>query len=266
MKLQGKRVLLTGAAGGIGSALAARLAARGAALALIARDAQSLAPVLQGLHDAGTPAYPIGADLLDPAQRSRAIEQARESLGEVDVLINCAGLMSFRPFSQEDPSRLERVLQLNLVAPMLLARALLPEMLARGEGRIVNVGSTFGSIGFPWFAAYSASKFGLRGLSEALRRELDGSGVGVTYVAPRAVRTRFNSDAVYRMAKATRMQMDDPGWVADRIIAALEADARDVYLGFPESLFARLNSAMPRLLDSGLRRQSRQMAPFARGA
>ncbi len=90
--------------------------------------------------------------------------------------------------------------------------------------------------------------------------------VGVTYVAPRAVRTRFNSDAVYRMAKATRMQMDDPGWVADRIIAALEADARDVYLGFPESLFARLNSAMPRLLDSGLRRQSRQMAPFARGA
>ena len=71
---------------------------------------------------------------------------------------------------------------------MLLVRQLLPEMVARGDGRIVNVGSTFGSIGFAWFAAYSASKFGLRGFSEALRRELDGTGVTVTYVAPRAVK------------------------------------------------------------------------------
>jgi short-subunit dehydrogenase len=266
MKLHDTRVLLTGAAGGIGSALAERLAARGAALALVARTPDALAPVLDGLHDAGARAWPISADLLDPAQRGLAIEHALHVLGGIDVLINCAGLMSFRPFAEEDPVQLERMVQLNLVAPMLLTRAVLPDMLARGEGRIVNVGSTFGSIGFAWFAAYSASKFGLRGLSEALRRELEGSGVGVTYVAPRAVRTRFNSDAVYRMARATRMKMDDPGWVADRVIAALETDAKDVYLGFPESLFARLNSVMPRLVDSGLRKQNRQMAPFARGA
>lgn len=266
MKLHGKRVILTGATGGIGSALAERLAARGAALALVGRDVHALTPLVQSLRDAGTQAWPISADLLDPAQGSLAVEGARHVLGGIDVLINCAGLMSFRPFSEEDPVQLERMVQLNLLAPMLLSRAVLPEMLDRGEGRIVNVGSIFGSIGFAWFTAYSASKFGLRGLSEALRRELEGSGVGVTHVAPRAVRTRFNSDAVYRMAEATQMQMDDPDWVADRVVAAIEADAKDVYLGFPESFFARLNSLMPRLVDSGLRKQNRQMAPFARGA
>ena len=125
--------------------------------------------------------------------------------------------------------------------------------------------SAAGLFGLPWHAAYSASKFGLRGFSEALRRELDGSGVGVTYVAPRAVRTKFNSEAVYRMAQATQMQMDEPEWVAQHIIAAIEQDAKDVYLGFPEKLFARLNGLLPRLIDGGLRRQTRVMAPFARG-
>ncbi|MCB1789006.1 MAG: SDR family NAD(P)-dependent oxidoreductase, partial [Gammaproteobacteria bacterium] len=164
----------------------------------------------------------------------------------------------------EDPAVLARLMQVNLVAPTLLIRAVLPDMLARGSGRIVNVGSTFGSIGFAWFAAYSASKFGLRGLSEALRRELDGSGVGVTYVAPRAVKTPLNSDAVYRMAEATGMNMDEPQWVAQRIVEAIEDDAKDVYLGFPEKLFARLNGFLPRLVDGGLRKQNRVMAPFAR--
>jgi short-subunit dehydrogenase len=174
--------------------------------------------------------------------------------------------MSFRPFAEEDPGVLQRLVQLNLVVPLLLTRQVLPDMLARGSGRIVNVGSILGSIGFPWFAAYSASKFGLRGLSEALRRELQGSGVGVTYVAPRAVRTRLNSEAVYRMAQATGMQMDDPAWVAERIVAAIEDDAKDLYLGFPERLFARLNAFLPRLVDGGLRKQVGEMAPFARGS
>lgn len=175
-------------------------------------------------------------------------------------------MMSFRPFAEEDPAVLERIVQTNLIAPMAMTRQVLPEMLARGSGRIVNVGSTFGSIGFAWFAAYSASKFGLRGLSEALRRELEGSGVGVTYVAPRAVKTGFNSDAVYSMAEATGMKMDEPVWVAANIIAAIERDAKEVYLGFPEKFFARLNGLLPRLVDGGLRKQNRTMAHFARDA
>jgi short-subunit dehydrogenase len=262
MTLGNARILLTGAGGGIGSALAAQLASKGATLALLDRHAGDADSPCRTIG--GPDCHAISVDLLDPSARSAAVEQAAAALGGIDLLINCAGLMSFRPFAEEDPATLERLMQLNLVVPMLLARQLLPRLLAQGRGRIVNIGSTFGSIGFAWFAAYSASKFGLRGLSEALRRELEGTGVGVTYFAPRAVKTPLNTSAVYRMAEVTKMNMDDPAWVAERIVQAIERDAKDVYLGFPEKLFARLNGFLPRLIDGGLRKQNALMAPFAR--
>jgi len=264
MKLQGTRVLLTGAAGGIGSALAEQLLARGARVGLIERTEAELKTLLARLQASGGEVHAVSADLLDPAAREQAVSQLHGLLDGVDLLINCAGLLSFRPFAEEDPAVLERIVQLNLVTPMLLVRQLLPGMLERGSGRIVNVGSTFGSIGFAWFAAYSASKFGLRGLSESLRRELEGTGVGITYVAPRAVKTSLNTGAVYRMAEATKMNMDEPEWVAFKVLEAIEADAKDVYLGFPEKLFARLNGFLPRLVDGGLRKQNQIMEPFAR--
>lgn len=264
MNLNGTRVMLTGAAGGIGSALAEQLAHRGACLALLGRSDAEVQGLIERLRRAGGEVQGAGVDLLDPVAREQAAAQVQDQLGGVDLLINCAGLLSFRPFAEEDPAVLERIVQLNLVTPMMLVRQLLPAMLERGSGQIVNVGSTFGSIGFAWFAAYSASKFGLRGFSESLRRELDGTGVGVTYVAPRAVKTSLNTGAVYRMAKATKMNMDEPARVAASIVAAIETDAKDVYLGFPEKCFARLNGFLPRLVDGGLRKQNRIMAPFAR--
>jgi len=264
MNLDDTRVLLTGAAGGIGSALAVKLADKGANLALVARHESDLEKLINRIDHENIAVQLLGADLVDPHQVAQTVVETRQKLGGIDLLINCAGLMSFRPLSEEDPEALQQIIQLNLVAPMLLTRYVAPEMLARGTGRIVNVGSTFGSIGFAWFAAYSASKFGLRGLSEALRRELDGSGVGVTYVAPRAVKTRLNTGAVYRMAESTHMRMDEPELVAEEIVSAIERDAKDVYLGFPEKLFARLNSILPRWVDAGLRKQNQVMEAFAR--
>jgi short-subunit dehydrogenase len=264
MNLDGTRVLLTGAAGGIGSALAVKLAEKGANLSLVARHESDLEKLINRIEHKNITIQSLSADLADPEQAAQTVNETRQKLGGIDLLINCAGLMSFRPLSEEDPAVLQDIIQLNLVAPMLLARYATPEMLARGTGRIVNVGSTFGSIGFAWFAAYSASKFGLRGLSEAFRRELDGSGVGVTYVAPRAVKTRLNAGAIYQMAEATHMRMDEPDWVAEEIVSAIERDAKDVYLGFPEKLFARLNSILPRWVDAGLRKQNQVMETFAR--
>jgi len=264
MQLDKARVLLTGAAGGIGSALAKQLLQRGATLALIGRNEAAMKSLADNLGDSGGNFHATSADLLDSMARTKAVEQSRNLLGGVDLLINCAGMSSFHPFPDEDSAVIEGIIRLNLLIPMLLTRQLLPEMIQRRSGRIVNVGSTFGSIGFAWFTAYSASKFGLRGFSEALRRELDGTGVGVTYVAPRAVKTALNTGAVYRMAEATRMNMDEPAWVAAKIVAAIEADAKDVYLGFPEKYFARINSFLPRLVDAGLRKQSQLMERFAR--
>ena len=264
MKLESTRIILTGAAGGIGSELAVLLAEKGARVALIDRDAAALQTLTARIPERDR-VTAVAADLLDNESRRQAVAQVEAELGGVDVLINNAGLMSFRPFSEEDPVLLERIIRLNAMVPMLLARQVLPGMIERGNGRIVNIGSTFGSIGFAWFAAYSASKFGLRGFSEALRRELDGTGVGVTYVAPRAVKTGLNTTAVYQMANAVKMNMDEPAWVAARVVEAMQSDAKDRYLGFPESLFVRINALLPRLVDAALRKQNSQMLTFAKG-
>jgi short-subunit dehydrogenase len=141
----------------------------------------------------------------------------------------------------------------NLVAPARLAQAVLPGMKARGLGQIANVGSIFGSINFAHFATYSSAKAGMRALSQSLRRELAGTGVGVTYVAPRAVATPLNSAKVAEYARLTGMALDDPDRIADRIVTAIRADRRDVYLGFPESLFVRLNALAPGLIDGALK-------------
>jgi len=264
MKLEDAKVVLTGAGGGIGSELALRLASRGARLALMDRSEAALQQTVGRITEFAHRPQVFAVDLLDAAERTAAADRAMRQLGGVDLLINNAGLLSFRPFAEEDPEVINRIVQLNTLVPMQLTRQLLPAMLDRGSGRIVNIGSTFGSIAFAWFAAYSTSKFALRGFSEALRRELENTGVGVTYVAPRAVKTKLNSSAIYRMAEATRMNMDEPGWVADRIVSAIRKETKEVYLGFPESLFVRINALWPRLVDGATKKQNRIMMTFAK--
>jgi short-subunit dehydrogenase len=266
MKLVDKRILLTGAGGGIGSQVARQLIAAGAKLALMGKDQQELEPLIASLGNCRHKPLTFTANLLDREDREKAVNEAARQLGGVDILINNAGMQSFRPFSEEDPEMIERIIQLNTLVPMQLARQLLPDMLARGNGRIVNVGSTFGSIAFAWFAAYSTSKFGLRGFSEALRRELADTGVGVTYVAPRAVKTALNSSAVYRMSEEVKMNMDTPEWAAGKIVEAIKKEAKDVYLGFPESMFVRINAILPRFVDNAMKKQNQKMRLFAKEA
>ena len=135
-------------------------------------------------------------------------------------------------------------------------------MINQGHGRIANIGSMFGSIGFPCFAAYSASKFAIRGFSQSLRRELAGTGVGVTYVSPRAVKTPFNPPVIHRMAELGMMNMDEPQWVAQKIVRAIEKRKNEVYLGFPESLFARINALLPRMVDGAIVKQVPTLIAF----
>jgi len=259
MKFKGKRIILTGAAGGMGSLVAGILLQRGARLALVDANAEALQALSDGLSDE---AYPVAADLSTADGCATAVEICQQHLGQVDMLINLAGLNSFVNFAEEDPRRIELMMRVNLLAPMLLTRALLPSLLAKGSGKIVNIGSTFGSIGFAWFTTYSASKFGLRGFSESLRRELAGTNIEVTYIAPRAVKTAMNHDAVMEMGKATGMNMDEPEAVVDKIIQAIALDKKDCYFGFPESLFVRVNALFPRLVDKALAAQNKIAKTF----
>lgn len=262
MKLAGSRILITGASGGIGRPLTLALAARGASLLLADRPGEALTCLREDAARFGVAATALDTDLLQPDAPDR-LAQAALAGGAVDIVVNLAGIMSFRLFQDEDVASLERLWRVNVIAPMRLTHALLPSMLARRRGQVVNIGSVFGSIGFACFANYSANKFALRGFSQALRRELAGTGVGVTYISPRYTKTPINAGAVSRMANDLKMNMDEPVLVASHIVRAIERDHAEHYIGFPESFFVRVNAVLPNLVDGAMRRQNRRMRDYA---
>jgi short-subunit dehydrogenase len=245
-RLEGRSIVLTGAAGGIGSLVARGLRAAGASVTGV--DRAECAECSESL-------------VADLASTQGAQQLARQlAARRVDVLINLAGVQYFGPFDRQDPAAVAAGYAVNLTAPTLLAQAVLPQMKERAGGQIVNIGSVFGAIPFAHFVTYSAAKAGLRALSEALRRELAGSGVRVTHIAPRAVRTPFNTAAVMRFAEITRMNMDPPELVAGRIVASVLRPVDQVVIGFPESLFVRINALAPRLVDRALGANDRKAA------
>lgn len=259
--MNGKRIILTGAAGGIGGQLAGLLAAAGARLLLTDINSDGLRKLQVALG--GADIAVVVADLCNADDRRRIVETAQQRLGGTDILINSAGINPFGAYADQDEALIRRTLDINTLGPMLLTHSVLPAMRERNSGHIVNIGSTFGSIGFAWFSAYSASKFALRGFSQSLRRELADTDIKVTYVAPRAVKTAINSPAVYDMAVAVRMTMDEPDVVARRIVRAIGRRKKERYIGFPESLFVRINAVLPGLVDLATRTRNRKARTFA---
>jgi short-subunit dehydrogenase len=245
------RVVLTGASGGIGLAIAGTLCASGAHVLAVARHRESLEPLLER--------YPeqlrwVGADLTLPDDR-RKVLAAAEAIGGINLLINAAGVNHFAMLEQLDDSEINAMLAVNVGAPISLTRLLLPLLRQAESAMVVNVGSTYGSIGYPGYASYCATKFALRGFSEALRRELADTRINVLYVAPRATHTSMNSAAAQALNDALKANVDAPQTVASAVIHAIAGDRRDLYLGWPERFFVRLNSLLPHLVDRGLRKQ-----------
>jgi short-subunit dehydrogenase len=163
---------------------------------------------------------------------------------------------SFGALESLDEAHLEAVLQTNLLAPILLTRLLLPVLQARRPAAVLNVGSTLGRLGLPGYSAYCAAKFGLRGFSESLRRELAGSGVHVQYLGPRATRTAFNDAQVEAFNQATGTASDPPEAVGAAVLRMLRDEAPERFLGLPEKLAVRLNGLVPRWLDGAFRRHA----------
>jgi short-subunit dehydrogenase len=254
---EGTSVVLTGAASGIGRATAEQLSGRGVALELVDRDREGLEIAADALG--GTVRTRV-CDLSNSDDRARLCDELADA--PPDVLINNAGILNFSPLETLSLERIETEFQVNVITPIALSRAVIPKMRTRGSGAIVNVGSIFGSIAFAYFATYSSSKFAIRGFSQALRRELEGSGIDVCYVAPRATRTNLASQ-FGKMAELVHMRMDDPEVVARSIVNATETRRPETYVGFPESFFVRVNALFPGIVDRALRSQNEEARPFA---
>jgi len=254
MKLRDKKVLLTGASGGIGRAVAQSLAQQGANLLLAGRDLSALEKLKKTLAPEGCEVDLVQLDLGCDALPEQISKMTRAH-PDIDVLINCAGVNLFSACDVTSAEQLSHLLNINLKGVLVLTSALLPLLKQRPQAAVVNVGSTFGSIGYPGFAAYCASKFGVRGYTEALRRELAGSSVQVFYLAPRATKTTMNEQAVRDMNKALGNAMDDPEWVAEQLVKAIERDRFKLFLGWPEKLFVVINGVFSALVDKALIKQ-----------
>ncbi|MCX7032561.1 MAG: SDR family oxidoreductase [Arenimonas sp.] len=262
MTLGGRTVVLTGASGGIGAALAAALVDAGATVLAVGRDPMKLNAMVHR-HRPGA-VVPVTADLCTPAGRAAVVAQAATMSPSLLVIAHAQG--AFGLFEDQAETELAALVQTNLVAPMLLIRAMLPLLQAQPGAAVVAVGSTFGALAFPGFAAYSASKFGLRGLIEALGREHAGGTVRFQYLAPRATRTAFNTPAVDALNAELKTAQDDPKDVATQLLDAIRRGDRRRQLGWPEKLFARLNGVFPALIDRALRGQLPVVRRHARAA
>jgi short-subunit dehydrogenase len=250
MRWDGATAVITGASRGIGRVVAAEAVARGARVGLVARSGDELAALRDRLGGPAVVSIAI-ADLTEREQLERAIAALDGELDGIDVLVNNAGIGSWGPFVEMPEGDLDRVVALNLVAAMRLTRLVLPGMIRRRRGHIVNIGSVAGRLGAPFEAVYSASKFGLTGFTEALAVELRPFGIGASMVNPGPVATGFTNGATAHRAVRWPRPLP-PARVAAAVISAVE--------------HGRLERVVPRWLR--LAHALRTLAPvtYTRGA
>ena len=236
--LAGVHAVVTGAGRGIGAAIAARLAGLGAAVSLIGR---SPAPLETQAKAIGGQAYV--ADVADEALVVRAFAAAVAASGPIGILVNNAGIAESAPFGRTDPALWQRALQVNMTGPYLCTRAVLPGMLAAGQGRIVNIASTSGLIPYRFVSAYVASKHGLVGLTRALALEYADKGITVNAVCPGFSDTDIAKTAIGNIMRGGKSEAEarailvnrnpqgrliDPQEVADTVAWLVSPAARSV--------------------------------------
>lgn len=251
-----KTVLITGAGTGIGRALSIQAALKGFELILVGRTMKTLDETR--LMCASGNIRCVAADVTSPEGRALIVDAVN---GALDILINNAGVLAVGHLGDMADGDLERMAQTNLVAPMALTRDLLPALRV-SKGRIVNIGSVFGDIAYPFFAGYSATKFGLRGFSDAMRRELSGSGIGVTYIAPRATRTAAEG-AFSALIEPLDMTLDTAEAVASQAWDAILKGKRESFPKGKERFFVKVQRLFPSLVDKSVGAQARDPKTLA---
>jgi short-subunit dehydrogenase len=217
---RGSVVVITGASRGIGRTLALMAAQRGARLGLIARSKDELDGVLAAAGGNGAVA---AADITDIGAVDAAIASIVNELGPVDILVNNAGAGAYSAFLQTDVDVFERLMRLNYLGTVYVTKAVLPSMVERGSGHIVNISSIAGRIGTPFESAYSASKFAVTALTEALDVEVRPLGIGVSMVNPGPVQTDFFDARGVPYARKSPKPVP-PEKVAKAVIAAVDKD------------------------------------------
>lgn len=232
--LRGRVALVTGASRGIGQAIALALGAAGARVACAARSEDGVAATAATIRAAGGEAGPFRMDVTDPREIATTVKAVEAALGPLDVLVNNAGVLLQKPAVALADDEWELVLGTNLTSMFRCARAVAPSMIARGGGRIINVGSIWGRVGVPQYVAYCVSKAGVDGLTRALAAEWARHGIRVNCLAPGHVRTDFSTDAMADERTRTRILSRIP---LRRLAEPREVGELAVYLASPAADF-----------------------------
>jgi short-subunit dehydrogenase len=254
MDLRGKNVVITGASSGIGRATALEMARRGANVILAARRKEALEAVAAECRALGVRASAVPTDVRKAEDCQRLMEVA----GEVDVLVNNAGFATFASVVDADPDQLRDMMTTNYFGAFLCTKAVLPEMLARGKGTIVNVGSIVGIMGYARMGGYCATKFALIGLTEALRDEVLDKGIEVALVCPATTETELFERADRDMMPAASRLLPKvyPERVAQAICDAAQDGRYRRILPLLAALFIRMKELFPRFSHLLMRRVS----------
>ena len=251
--------IVTGASSGIGRAAARALARRGYDLALASRRAEPLEAIAAECRADGVRAVAIPTDVSRRKECERLIERAERELGPVDVLVNNAGFAIFDDIERARPDELQSMMETNYFGTVWCTQAVLPAMLSRGRGTIVNIASIAGIMGYAGMGGYCASKFAIIGFSEALRDEVLGRGVRVALVCPGTTETEFFVKAERgKMPGASRLILAiSPERVAKSVVAAAEDGKYRRIVPVAAALYMRFKELMPRTAHFFMRVVSR---------
>jgi short-subunit dehydrogenase len=260
-ELHGRRVLITGASSGIGRCLAEQAARAGARVLLAARSADKLTELADSLSAARLDVLAVPTDVASAEDRQRLVQTAADRLGGLDVLVNNAGIASFGHFAESSEEIMRQVMEVNFFAPAELIRLFIP-MLTRGQQpAIVNVASMCGRRALPAWPEYSASKYALCGLTEALRGEMARFDIDVLLVLPGLTSTGLHQHML-RNEGRMNIKFDEgmaPARVAERILVALRKNRTETPIGRDARWMLRLNKFFPRLMDWLIARRVRKL-------
>ncbi|MFB5266905.1 SDR family NAD(P)-dependent oxidoreductase [Paenibacillus enshidis] len=233
MEIRDKVVLITGASAGIGLATARRFAAAGAKLALVARSADVLNHLAAELKSQGSDAVALPADVSDPKQVQRVIEETARHFGRLDVVINNVGQAVVSSIADVNPDDFRRIFELNVMGPLAAMQAVIPIMREQGGGLIINISSVVTKMNIPGIGAYAATKSALNMLSDTARGELASENIRVISVYPRATATDFGKNALGvqpQHAPGSSRPSDTPEFVAEKILAAALNEPDEQYM------------------------------------
>ena len=248
MRLQGKRVLITGGSSGIGYTIAEAMLARGATVAITGRRAEVLAEAANRLRQGGRDVQSVAADVGTEKGRQTTLELALDKLGGLDILVNNAGGVRAGRLEDTTEAEIRKMIEVDLVAPIMLTRAALSALRASGGGLVVNVTSGIALVAAPFYATYAGVKGGLAKFGESLRRELKGEGVHVMTVYPGATDTPMMSSS--RAGPELGFTREPANAVAAAVIEGIEQDAFEVIRGGEaRAKMIALNREDPAALD-----------------